>query len=235
MSKLKEKFIVKASLRRDEKPAFLRRQGKIPAILYGKEVKPIKLALEKKEFIPILRQAGESSLVNLELPDDKESRFILFKEPQLDPLTGEIIHCDLYQIKMGEKLRTEVPLEFIGESPAVKEQGGILVTNKTELEIECLPRNLPPEIEVDLSVLKEIDDQITVGRIKLPEGIEVLDAPEESVVVVAPPREEEAEEAVSEEEGVAAVAVEGEEKAEEAEAEKGEEEKPSEEKEVKEK
>jgi len=229
MENTKRVFVLRADIRQDEKPAFLRQQGKVPAILYGKEVKPLKLALDKKEFLSIFKGAGESSLVSLKVPGDEEARLILFKEPQLNPITGEIIHCDLYQIKAGEKLHTEIPLEFVGEPPAVKERGGVLLTNKTELEIECLPRDLPSEIEVDLSNLKNIEDRITVEQLKLPKGIRVLDSPEEVVVVISPPREEEVEEKeVAEEEEVAAVKVEGESK-EEGAAEEAKEGEPDEE------
>lgn len=210
-------------------PNTIRRAGGLPAIVYGKEVQPIPVLVDAKNFSQVYRQAGESSLVNLIIPGEGE-KLILFKEPQHDPRTGEIIHVDLYQIKLGEKIRTDVPLVFEGEAPAVEEFEGVLVTNKDKLEIECLPSNLPREIKVDLGTLAQIDDTILVKDLKLPAGVEILDDPEDSIVVITRQREEEVEPVVSEEEAVAGVEVEGEKKEEPTEAKAAEEqqEKPEE-------
>jgi len=206
-------------------PNAIRRAGNLPAVVYGKEADPVSIQVDTKIFNQLYRQAGESALVALEMPGEEE-RLILFKEPQHDPRTNEIIHVDFYQIKLGEKLKTDVPLIFEGEAPAIEEFDGVLVTNKDEVEVECLPRNLPKEIKVDLSRLTKIDDVILVKDLKLPEGVEVLDDAEESIVVVTRQREEEAEPVASEEEAVAGVEVEGEKAGEDVEV--GEE-KPTEE------
>lgn len=204
------KFSITAKPRGKEQTlASLRNSGQLPAVVYGKDTESKSVAFDIKEFYSIYKQAGESSLVDLKL--DGEDRIILFKDLQYNPRTGEVVHADLYQIKLGEKIKTDIPLSFIGESLAVEELEGVLITNKDKVEIECLPRDLPHEIEVDLSVLKEIDDTIQVKDIKAPAGVEILDDMEDSIAVVNAKREEEEEPVASEEDAVAGVAVEGEE------------------------
>jgi len=185
----------------------IRKTGRTPAVVYGKETESLAVQIDAKTLAKLYHKAGESSLVQLKF-DDTE-RLILFKEPQYDPRTGEIIHMDLYQIKLGENIKAEVQLMFEGESPAVERDGGVLITNKDKVEIECLPRNLPKDITVNISGLENIDDSIAVKDLQVPEGVEILDDPEDSVVVVTPPREEEEVPVVSEKEAVEGVEVEG--------------------------
>lgn len=214
------KFSITAKPREtSHSPSAMRRSGQLPAVVYGKDTASQPVAFDIKEFYSIYKQAGESSLVNLKL--DEEDRIVLFKDLQHDPRTNEITHVDLYQIKLGEKIRTDIPLVFVGESLAVEELEGVLITNKDKIEIECLPRNLPHEIEVDLSVLKELDDSIQVRDLKLPEGVEVLDDADDSIAVVNARREEEEEPVVDEADAVAGIEVEGADK-DEAEGEGGE-------------
>jgi large subunit ribosomal protein L25 len=185
----------------------LRNQGKMPLALYGKGVDPVLLAGNAHIISKVLKNAGESSLVNVKI-DGKDSRVVLFKEPQYNPITGDILHIDLYQVNLKEKIRAEVPLTFIGEAPAVEAVDGVVVTNRDKIEVECLPNDLPHAIEVDLSTLANIDDEIKIKDLKLPAGVEVLDEMEESIVIVTQKREEEVIEApVSEEEAVAQVEV----------------------------
>ena len=186
----------------------LRRTGSTPAVVYGKETESIAVQTDAKILTKLYHEAGESSLVQLKL-DDTE-RLILFKEPQYDPVTSEIIHMDLYQIKLGEKIKAEVQLVFEGESMAVEQEGGILITNKDKVEIESLPRDLPKEIIVDISVLEKIEDSLSIKDLKVPEGVEILDDPEDSVVVVTPQRTEKVEPVVSETTAVEGVEIEGE-------------------------
>ncbi|HLC89815.1 MAG TPA: 50S ribosomal protein L25 [Patescibacteria group bacterium] len=167
----------------------LRTQGKIPAVLYGHEIKPINLILNYSEFEKIFRQAGESTLVDL-LIDQKNPVKVLIQDFQTDPVSSRFIHVDFHQVRMDEKLHAKISLKFIGESPAVKENGGILVTNFNFLEVECLPNDLVHEIEVDLSVLKNFSDSVSVSKIKVPAGIQILTKPEEVAVLVQEPRSE---------------------------------------------
>lgn len=168
----------------------LRLNGLIPAVLYGHGTKPHSLEINTSEFKKAYDEAGTSSLVDLKI-DDANSVKVLTHEPQLNPVTGIPVHVDFYKVKMDEKIRTEVPLEFIGESDAVKNDDGTLITNRDNIEIECLPSDLIPNYEIDLSALKTFDDQITVANIKLPETIEIITDPEEVIAFVEPPRSDE--------------------------------------------
>jgi len=176
-------------------------------VIYGKEIEPVLISVNGAQLKRVYYQAGSSSLVNLKISGQDE-RTVLFKEPQFDPRTGELVHLDFYQVKLSEKIKAEVPLVFAGEAPAVEDFDGVLVTNKDKLEVECLPADLPHEITVDLSALKNIDDSILIKNVAVPSGVEVLDDAEEVVVVVTPQRAEEVEAApVSEEEAVAGIEV----------------------------
>jgi len=186
--------------------AKIRAQGLLPIILYGKDTDPTPLSVPFKDFEVLYRDAGETTIINMHIDGEAEPHPVLIKDIQLNPTTNQHIHADFYQIKIGEKLKAMIPLRFVGEPPAIKEFGGILITNRDEVEVECLPRDLPRDIEVDLSHLAQVDDSITVGAINVPAGVEVLDDADDSIVVVAPPTAEEAEsEPVSEAEAVASV------------------------------
>ena len=188
----------------DLKPAQLLRTGLTSAVLYGNKLSPLPIALPTAEFGKVFHKAGASSLVALKLEDGTE-QIVLIREPQHDPRTRAIIHVDLYAVNLTEKTHAEVPLLFVGEAPALSLYDPTLVTNKDPIEVEALPRDLPHAIEVDLSVLANIDDAITVGKLVLPKGVEVTADPEEIIVLVAAQREEEEEPVVSEADAIAAV------------------------------
>jgi large subunit ribosomal protein L25 len=158
--------------------------------LYGHQIKSQPLSVNLQEFERVFQKAGASTLVDLKI-DNGETKKVIIHEPQIDPITNQPIHVDLYQVKMSEKITTEIPLKFIGESPAVKELGGTLITNRDTIEVECLPQDLVHEIEVDISNLKTFEDLIKISDLKIPAGIEILNDPEETVVSVNPPRTEE--------------------------------------------
>ncbi len=180
----------------------LREKDLIPAILYGPDIENKNLAVSKNEFWKIYNQTGSSSLIDLQIDDEAPIK-ILIQDHQTDPLTGDIIHLDFYQIKEGKKITTEVELEFVGEAPAVKELGGILVKSFDEIEIRCLPKDLEKvdKIQVDLSSLKTYSDAIHIKDLNVPEGIKITAEDDELVALVSPPREEE-EPLPAEEEGV---------------------------------
>jgi large subunit ribosomal protein L25 len=167
-----------------------RDKGLLPAVVYGHGVDSKPVFVDAKQFKKVYHEAGTSALVDLKIDGEKAIK-ILFHEPQVHYLKGTPIHADFQAIKMSEKLETAIPLHFIGQSEAVEELEGNLVTNKDELEIRCLPGDLISEIEVDISVLKTFDDKVLVSDIKLPDTIEVLDDLEAVVVFVQEPRSEE--------------------------------------------
>ncbi len=180
-----------------KKTKSLRKQGQIPAVLYGHEVAPQSLSVDQRQFEKIYKQAGGSTLLNLVI-DKNQPIKVLIQEVQKDSVSNNFLHIDFHQVRMDEKLRTEVKLKFIGEPTAVKELSGILVTNIDTLEIECLPQYLVYEIEIDLSGLKTFSDLIHVSDIKIPEGITILNPADEVVALVQPPREEKELEALTE-------------------------------------
>ncbi|MEZ4210489.1 MAG: 50S ribosomal protein L25 [Patescibacteria group bacterium] len=187
----------------DLKASQVRANELVPASLYGHKVDPVAVSLPAAEFNKVFQKAGRSSLVEITLGDSKKA--VLFKEPQYNPVTGEVIHIDLFAVNMTETIKAEIPLVFENEAPALDTGEATLVTNKDKLEVECLPSKLPHDLKVDLSSLANIDDAIHVKDVKLPEGVEVLNDPEDIIVLVAQQREEEPEPEVSEEEAIAAV------------------------------
>ena len=176
----------------------LREKGFLPAILYGAEIKSIPLKVNLKEFEEVYKKAGETTLISLQLEEDKKDYSVLVHDFQRDPITGKFLHVDFFQPALREEIEVKVPLKFVGESEAVKSSGGTLIKEMSELEIKGLPQNLPHEIEVDISKLKKIDDVITVNDLKLPEGIKSIRKPEEIVVLVTPPEKEEVGKALKE-------------------------------------
>jgi len=177
----------------------LRAENLLPAILYGPKIKNTPLVLDYKSFEKVWKQAGESSLINLEVEGEKKKYLVLIHDIQQDPLTDKIIHVDLYQPDLEKKVTAWVPLVIIGEAPAVKNLGGTLVRNLDEVEVRALPKDLPHEIKVDVSNLKEIHDEILIEDLQIPDNVEILKNPKEVVVTVAPPERVE-EELVEEEE-----------------------------------
>jgi large subunit ribosomal protein L25 len=170
----------------------LRRDGLLPAIVYGRGISSIPISINSREANKILSAITSSNLVVLDIDGDKHTTLV--REKQRDPVTGEVLHMDFYEVSMTEKLRTNVGLEFQGESPAVKELMGVLVTVMESLEVECLPQDLPNQIVADLSTLEEIGDSLYVRDISLPPNVELISDIDGLVVVISPPAAEEIEE-----------------------------------------
>lgn len=164
----------------------LRMSGQLPAVIYGHGQESRSISIDAKEFKKAFRTAGSSTLVDLVIDDEKPVK-TLIQQPQFHYLTSLPIHADFYAVKMDEEIETTVPINFIGVSPAVEELEGNFIANKNELTVRCLPANLIPEVEIDISVLKTFDDQIRVSDLKLPSTIEVMHDPEESIALVAAP------------------------------------------------
>lgn len=167
----------------------LRQEGLIPAVLYGHEVESTPVQLKLTIFEKVFDQAGSATLVELELGGTTTP--VLIHDVQYDPVKGLPLHADLFAVSMKEKLTTEIPLKFVGKSEAVEVLEGTLVENKDHLTVECLPTDLIPEIEVDLSRLKTFEDVVHVKDLTVPKTIEIKDDPEEVVVLVHPPKSEE--------------------------------------------
>lgn len=155
---------------KDEKPNKIRQEGFVPCNLYGNKIKNQQFKIKNGDFIKTYKKAGESSLVNIQI-DDEANLKCLIKEVQFDVLTDDFLHVDFYQVDMKEKVTTGIPLNFIGESEAVKNLNGILNINISDLEVECLPADLVNSIDVDISEIKTLNDTIIVNSIKMPNGV----------------------------------------------------------------
>jgi large subunit ribosomal protein L25 len=190
---------------------FLRRQGVTPAHVFGHGIESLALQCDTSELKQIIAHAGETRLIKLQIKGDKESKNVFIKEVQRDPFGKELYHVDFYHVKMGEKMEVEVPIVLVGESPAMKGKGRMLSHGITELSIECTPDKVPPQIEVDITGLEELEQAIHVKDIVLDPDITVNDDPEQLVVKVTEVMVVEEEAVVAEEEELEAeAAVEGE-------------------------
>jgi len=184
---------VKIRTETGKKAGKLRKKDVLPGILYGpalKEAQP--LELDYKTFEKVFEEAGESSLISLEIENGKKYP-VLIHDIQRDPLTGKIIHVDFYQVSLEEEIIAKIPLIFEGTPPAVKDLGGTLVKNISEVEVKSLPQKLPKEIRVEVSGLKTFEDNIKVSDLELPAGVKVLKESEEIIAVVLPPEKVEEE------------------------------------------
>lgn len=168
----------------------LRAEGGVPAVVYGKGVASSDLTLDGRVFEKVFNKAGESSLIDLSVEGAAPVK-VLVHDVQYDPLKGTIDHVDFRQVNMKEKLEADVILKFVGEAPAVKAQGAILVRNMDTITVRCLPGDLVHEIEVDLSKLANIDDHVNVGALTPPPGIEFMAEPTELIIVAQAPISEE--------------------------------------------
>lgn len=160
----------------------------IPAVIYGKGVENQMLSIKKVEFEKAFAAAGESNLIDLDF--GKGAVKVLVKEIQRNVLKNDFTHVDFYQVNMKEKINTEIPLHFIGESKAVKELSGSLIKDITEIEVECLPTDLVDHIEVDISVLNTFDDAIHINDLKLPKGMVLVSHTNDVVASVREPKVE---------------------------------------------
>jgi large subunit ribosomal protein L25 len=198
----------------------LRRQGLVPAVVYGKATAPIPVQVPRRPLELVLSKAGESTLISLRVADRAEPLTVLVRDQQRDALTQVITHVDFYAVVMTETIRARIPLVLEGEPPVLQKFQGVLLQQKEEVEVECLPKDLVPHITVDVSTLQTFDDSIYVKDLVLPAGIQVLDDPEELVATVSPVAEEAVEaEAAPAEPGEVEVIKKGKKEEEQAEAE----------------
>jgi len=196
-----EKFVLEASHRDvvGKKVKHLRKEGKLPAVVYGHAVEPTPITLDQREAADILRDASSSTLITLFVDD--EEYVVLARDQQKSILLRELLHVDFQALALDEKVRAFVELVLSDdESLAVEEHGALLVSGLDALEIECMPRELPEQIVVDVSALKKIGDTVLVRDLDLPESINILDDPSTMLVVATPPSEILVEETEEEEE-----------------------------------
>lgn len=223
-----------AKIRNKEKNAnVLRNEGLVPGIIYGYKMDDnLSIEIDSVDLEKIYREAGESTLIKINLLDEDDKKIkktptVLIQETQEHPITDDFTHVDFYQPNLDEKVEVEIPLEFVGQSLAVKDEDGTLVRNLPEVTIEALPEDLIHDIEVDISVLETFDDVIKVKDLDVPQGVEIMEEDDEVVALVSRPQDidEELEEPLDDElEGVEVIGEKEEEEAEEEVEEEGEEE-----------
>jgi large subunit ribosomal protein L25 len=182
----------------------LRKEGKIPVILYGAKTATVPLTVDKRDLFTILKsESGENTIFKVSYDTKKTNAMI--KEIQRDPVSDEILHTDFIQIAMDKRIEVSVPLNVKGEAIGVKAEGGFVDVVTREVEIECLPKNIPESIAVDISEL-HLNQSLKIEDLQLPEGVEVLTDPNTVIVNIEPPQaeeeivEEEEEEIIGEEE-----------------------------------
>jgi large subunit ribosomal protein L25 len=184
----------------------LRDTGRVPAIIYGRQLKPQNLEINAKEIGDLIHHsASENLLVDLSVENDaRAKRLALVQEIQHHPLDGKVLHVDFHEVAENEKVIVNVPVETVGEAAGVKNSGGVLEHILFKLKVRCLPKDLPEQITVDVTSL-ELGKTVHLGDIKAPAGVEIIGDKNIPVVAVAMPRTEEEEvAAVAEGEAVAA-------------------------------
>ena len=185
-----------------KKTRFLRRQGITPAHLIGHNLESRSIQCDTLELQKIISHAGATRLITLKIDGEKSPHSVFVKEVQHDPLRKQLFHVDFYQVRKGEKMQVDVPIVIVGESPALKFSGRFLTHGLTELTIECLPEKVPPQIDVDISILEELDQSIYVKDIILDSDITVHADPDQLIVKISEAfvKPEEEEVAIEEEE-----------------------------------
>lgn len=186
------KIALKANVRKvtGRKVKALRKQGIVPANIYGKDVKSASIEIDLKEFKQVFKMAGETGIVEIKL--GKEDRPVLVSNVQVHPATDEVLHVDFKQVNLKEKVTANIPVELVGESPAEKSGIGTAVLLLQELEVEALPGDLPEKFEIDATTLTEVDQTIKVSDLKVDTSkVEVKTNADEIVAKVEPPQKEE--------------------------------------------
>ena len=203
-----EKVVLKATKRdvTGKQVKALRREGKLPAVIYGRHTEPVNIVLETHAATQALARATSSTLVTLDV--DGTEYPALVREKQRDFIKNRLLHVDFLAVSLTEKLRATVALQFFGVSPAVKDFNAVFVHNLEQFHVECLPVDLPERIEVDISVLARVGDALRVRDVALSDKVRVLENPDTVVAVASAPKVEEVAAAVPGAEGVTPTATE---------------------------
>jgi large subunit ribosomal protein L25 len=165
------------------KTKLLRKNGQTPATIYGKGMKSESIAIATDVFTKMYAETGESGLI--ELTVGKMTHPVLVNVVQINPVTRDFLHVEFHKVDLKEKVQAKIPVTFIGSSPAVEDKSGVLLTLLDEIEVEALPTDLPETIEVDVSSLAKVDDEILAGSIKLGSAVTAVTPPESAIVRVA--------------------------------------------------
>jgi len=166
----------------------LRRQGIIPAHLYGRGTESLTLQASAPTITTLLRTTSPNAIISLQINGEQETRPVMLRGVQRHPVTDELIHVDFFQISLTEKLRADVPLMMSGEAPAVHIFSGVLLQSLDHVSVEALPLDVPSHIEVDVSVLETLDSALFVRDLPVPSNVEMLTDQDQVVAKVEPPR-----------------------------------------------
>lgn len=169
----------------------LRENKLVPGVIYGNGFEPKMISVERPVMAKLLATGGESRLIDLMVSGDKQPVKALVQDVQHDPISDLIVHVDFHAVRMDQKLKVEVPLNFIGEAIAVKGLGGTLVKAAEHVLVACLPDALVQHLDVDISSLNTFEDKIRVSDLKVPAGLEILTPSNETLALVAAPRSDE--------------------------------------------
>ncbi|MFC1995335.1 50S ribosomal protein L25 [Chloroflexota bacterium] len=167
-----------------KKTRFLRRQKITPVHLFGQSLESRALQCDTTQLQNIIARAGKTKLINLAIEDEKLSRSVFIREIQRDEVSRQLLHVDFFQVKKEKKIAVDVPIVLVGEAPAMKEKGRLLTHGVTSLSIECLPGNVPAQIEVDLGPLEDLEQAIHVKDIAISPDITVNADPDQLVVKI---------------------------------------------------
>jgi large subunit ribosomal protein L25 len=168
----------------------LRRSGQIPVHVFGHGIESLALQAPEHELRHVLHQAGGTALIKMQL--EGKSQNVMVRKVQRHPVNGKLIHVDLYQVRMDVKTKIRLPIQLVGDAPGVTDLDGVLLHGMDALNIEALPGDIPHHVDVDISVLKELDQTLYVRDLQVPDNLVVLDDPDTLVVKVQPPRRVEA-------------------------------------------
>ncbi len=168
-----------------KKVRFLRRQGITPVHLFGHGIESLSLQCDTVGLHRVLAEAGHTRLVNIKIDNEKKLRAVVVRDIQSEPLTGETLHVDFYQVEMAEQVRIEVPIVLIGEAPALKQKGNTMVHELSTLTVECLPGQIPDSVELDIGSLAESDQVVRVKDIEIGKDVTTISDPELVVVRIS--------------------------------------------------
>lgn len=168
----------------------LRKEGLLPGNIFGQEIKSQAITVPLKDFTRLFRQVGQSQIIYLKLGKDGQSLPVLIHQIQKHPVTDVFLHVDFRRVNLEKKIKTKAPIKFINEAVAAQQNKGIVLTLADHLEIESLPTAIPKAIEVDLSSLKELNDEIKVKDIKINGNYSIIDPPEKPIVRIVAHKQE---------------------------------------------
>lgn len=187
---MSERVVIQAAQRTvlGKKVARLRREGRLPANVYGKGIQSQAIDLDAREFSRTIKSAGLRAMIQLSVDGEPSPRYVILRGISRKGGTGDPTHIDFFQVDPDQPIHANVPLRFTGESPAVRDLAGVLLTSIDVVAVRCKPLDIPDSINVDLGVLKSFDVSLTVAELQTPDGVQILTEPAVVIATVNAPR-----------------------------------------------